>query len=304
MNCRICARLFVMVAVILLVRPVLAEQAGSPQPPVQVITNAVIAGDWKLVRTEAIAWVSREPRAGIAIFLADVSTSVTHNFDEKFKTLMKYDYPYSDPNAREQVATWVESLLKLNDKNANVLILQAAVQVKVYENMAAATRLFEQARDLAPDNEYVLVNLGNGYGVNNRLKEAKDLFDKVLKNNPGSAGALNGLGMLAMSRQDMIEAMTMFEKAAKAEGAGPMEWFNLGSLYYYQKRLPEARKALEKAVDLSPKMIEARFNLAGTYYSLDRKQDCIEQLKKIVEIDPTSTTGTRARNNLRSLGGQ
>jgi len=302
MNNNIRSKLLILIVALLMLPPVWAQQALSPQPSEQII-NAITTGDWNRVRTESIEWISRDPRSGVAIFLADVATSVTHDYDAKFKTLMKYDYPYSDPSARDRVAAWVDSLLKSNDKNAHYLILKAALQVKAYGNMKTATRLFEQARDLAPDNEYVLINLGNSYGSINRVKDAKDLFNNVLKHNPNSSGALNGLGMLAMSRKDMVKAATLFEKAVKAKGAGPMEWFNLGSLYYYQKRLQQARQALERAVDLSPKMIDARFNLAGTYYALGKKQDCIKQLKEIVEIDPTSTTGTRARNNLRSLGG-
>ena len=285
----------------LLLPPVWAQQASLLQPSDKII-NAIATGDWNLVRTESITWISRDSRSGLALFLADVGTSVTGEFDANFKSLMKYDYPYSDQEARDQLTAWVDSLLKTNGRNANFLVLKASLQVKGYGNMAAAAKFFEQARKYSPDNEFVLINLGNYYGSTNRTKEAKELFGNVLKKNPASAGALNGLGMLAMSRKDMAEAAAMFEKAVKSKGAGPMEWFNLGSLYYYQKRLQEGRNALEKAVELSPKMIDARFNLAGIYYALGRKSDCIEQLKQIVDIDPTSTTGTRARNNLRSLG--
>ena len=302
MNHKICSKLHVPIMALLLIPLVRAQQASPPKPPEQII-KAITTGDWNLVRTESIAWASRAPHSEIALFLADVSTSVTRDFDTKFKLLTKYDYPYSEANARDRIAAWVDSLLKADDRNANYLILKAALQIKGFENMRTATRLFEQAREFAPDNEFILVNLGNSYGSANRTNEAKEVFDKVLRNNPSSAGALNGLGMLAMSRRDMTEAISMFQKAVKATGAGPMEWFNLGSLYYYQKRLQEARQALEKAIDLSPKMIEARFDLAGTYYALGRKSDCIKQLRKIVDIDPTSKTGTRARNNLRALGG-
>jgi tetratricopeptide (TPR) repeat protein len=278
-----------------------AQQDSSIQPSEQIIT-AITSGNWNLVRTESIAWAKKDQRSGIALFLADITTSVTHNFDTKFVTLMKYDYPYNDRTATAQISDWIESILKTDEKNVNFLILKAALQVKAYENMDKANQLFEKARELSPDNEYILINLGNGYGSKNRTAEARELFDKVLKQNPSSAGALNGIGMLAMSRQDMKEAEKMFAKAVKAKGAGPMEWFNLGSAYSYQKKSKEAARALEKAIALSPKMIDARFNLAATYYAMGKKQACIEQLKKIVEIDPSSQTGTRARNNLRSLG--
>ena len=302
MNHKTCSRLLVPIVALLLTPHVWARQASPPKPSKQII-NAITTGDWNQVRTESIAWASRDPRSEIALFLADVSTSVTRDFDTKFKILTNYDYPYSEASARDRIAAWVDSLLKANDRNANYLILKAALQIKGFENMRTATGLFEQAREFAPDNEFILINLGNSYGSANRSKDAKEVFDKVLRNNPSSAGALNGLGMLAMSRRDMTKALSMFQRAVKANGAGPMEWFNLGSLYYYQKRLQEARQALEKAIDLSPKMIEARFNLAGKYYALGRKSDCIKQLRRIVDIAPTSKTGTRARNNLRSLGG-
>ena len=285
----------------MLILPCWAQQASFSQPPEKII-KAISVGDWKLVRTESIDWIDKDPRSSIAIFLLDTANSITHQFDGKFKTLLKYDYPYSDQGARGQIAVWVKSLLKKNEKNPNFLILNAAFQVKAFSNMNLATQFFEQAIEIKPNDEFISINLGNIYGLSNRSEKAEELFKNVLKHNHNSAGALNGLGMLAMSRKDMTEALIMFEKSVEAISAGPMEWFNLGSLYYYQKRLQKARPALEKAIALSPKMIEARFNLAGVYYALGRKADCIKQLRKIVDIDPTSDIGKRAQNNLRSLG--
>jgi len=281
--------------------PAWGQQTSLSQPSEDII-NAVIAGDWSFVRSKSIEWVSRDSRSAVAMLLADTATSVTRDFDGRFKALSYYDYPYSDPKALEKLTEWVNSLLRSNEKNENILILMSTLQMKGYKNITEATQIFEQARNLSPDNEYVLINLGNSYGSNNRTQEARDIFENVLKKNTASAGALNGLGMIAMSRKDMAEAATMFEKAVKTKGVGPMEYFNLGSLYYHQKRFQAACQLLEKAVVLSPKMIDARFNLAGIYYTLQRKQDCIEQLKIIVEIDSTSTTGTRAKNNLSSFG--
>ncbi len=286
---------------VLLLTPVQAQQISLAQPSNKIM-DAVTIGDWHLVRAESITWHSLDSDAKLALFLADVATSVTHEFDTAFKTLTKYDVPYSELKTCAQLNTWVDSLLKSNNENTNFLILKASLQIKGYNDMTAAGTFFEQARTASLDNEFVLINLGNWYGSSNRTKDAKEMFDIVLKKNSSSAGALNGLGMLAMSKKNMSVAKTLFEKAVKSNGAGPMEWFNLGSLYYYQKQLQDAQQALEKAVKLSPKMVEARFNLAGTYYATGQKSDCIEQLKTIVEIAPTSATGKRASKNLEALG--
>jgi len=284
--------------------PVFAADSNSTPKaaPTALLLTALTDGRWDIVHRDAIAWSVRDPNSEIALFLADVATSVTGNYDTDFKVLLKYDYPYSDNKAIDNLGTWIDTLVDSDVKNPNFLILKASLEVKTRGNTKKATEIFESILKLVPKNEFVIITLANSYGIQGRNTEAKALFDQALQLNPESAGAFDGLGVMATSRGDIKEAEKMFTKAVSMKRAGPIAWFNLGSIYYSQKQFPKACPALEKAVTLSPKMIDARFNLSGTYYSLGRKQDCIDQLKKIVEIDPDSTTGRRAANNLRQLG--
>ena len=278
------------------------QQSSTERKADDELAAAVLQGKWKQVGDEARKLLATEPKAELALFLADVAVAITRDFSPERTSLTQYDFPYSDREAAQRLSTWIDQLVTA-EENVPVMILRATMAVKADSDSEKALALFEQARRLAPEDEFILDNVANGYGARNRTTEAKGILDQMLKANPQSSRALNGLGMLAMSRRDMGEAERLFKKAVTMRGAGPMEWSNLGSLHYAQKQLAEARVALEKAVSLSPSLIDARFNLAGTYHALGRRSDCKDQLRRIVKIAPTSATGRRAKKNLRALGG-
>lgn len=75
----------------------------------------------------------------------------------------------------------------------------------------------ETARQLRPKEIPVLLSLGNAYLANGQADSAEALFQEVLALDHSSAGALAGLGKIALSKRDFTTAIRDFEAALKLQ---------------------------------------------------------------------------------------
>jgi len=101
-------------------------------------------------------------------------------------------------------------------------------------------------------------------------------YEAILKRQPESVEALEGLGLAAAREQRMEEARRQLEAAAKAGSKNARVWLEYG-------RLAGDRAALEKAAQLNPAWAEPHFLLAQRETDFKRK---IEHLKTAVALEP------------------
>ena len=120
----------------------------------------------------------------------------------------------------------------------------------------------------------------------NKLEEAKDIFQDILKIQPTHAASHTNLGAILNKLGKLDEAEESFKKAIKFEPNFVIAYFNLGTTQEKLNKLDEAEESYKKAIDLKPDYAEAHNNLAFTLNRLDRLDEAEEGYKKAIKFKP------------------
>ena len=137
----------------------------------------------------------------------------------------------------------------------------------------------------------------------NKLEEAQDLYNQVLKIDPNHSNALNNLGVLFKQLKKSYEAVSCFEKLIKIDPTNLNVLNTLGNTYKELKEIQKAIECYEKAIEIDQNYVIARNNLGVLLEQLGEFQKAKACYEKVIEIDPKYV---RAHSNLgivlRDLG--
>ncbi len=128
----------------------------------------------------------------------------------------------------------------------------------------------------------------------NRLPEAEAQFEKALKENPGSPGALAGFGYIRMKQEDFAAAIEYFEKAGKEE---PVVEESLEASRYFlamkqattafkANDLDQAAASYQKALELRNNAPEALQGLAGALAKAGKWPDAMPVYERLTQTQP------------------
>lgn len=126
-------------------------------------------------------------------------------------------------------------------------------------------KAYEKMLSKAPNNVYILSNLGVVRFKSGKLKLAEEAFKKSIAIAPDDAFSRSTLGIVYYSQGKYDEAVNELTRALAANPKNPTAHNYLG-ITASQKGWPEAaRKELETAIALDPNYPDANFNLAVVY---------------------------------------
>ena len=118
-----------------------------------------------------------------------------------------------------------------------------------------------------------------------KLEEAVENFEMILRTDPNDVEAMLKLGYSRFHLDDHSEAMRVYDRILDIDVTNPEAW-NLKSLVNYEKKnYAKALDCVEKAIDSDPTYGMAWYN-KGCYLSmLNQVPDSLEALKRSIEID-------------------
>jgi len=161
---------------------------------------------------------------------------------------------------------------------------------------------FRRALKDDPASAEALYGLGSVYLQQQKLKEARESFERVLKlqaSYPGTIpNAWNNLGILSAREGDTAAAINFFQRALQIDPAHLIALLNLGNAYRQRKDWLEAKKALQRAFDVGPDDPELNYSLGMVCAQLEESDRAYEYLKRAVELRPVYP---EALNNLGVL---
>lgn len=85
-----------------------------------------------------------------------------------------------------------------------------------------------------------------------RFENAKKLYQKTLKIDPGHVDALNNLGVLYLGERDYLAAQKSFEKAVRLKPDNADPHYNLACVFALRGEIPRGFAHLEKAISINP----------------------------------------------------
>jgi tetratricopeptide (TPR) repeat protein len=119
-----------------------------------------------------------------------------------------------------------------------------------------------------------------------RLDQAKADLEEVLRNHPGSAGAVHFLGLIAHQEGDQARAVELLEKAVTMNRVVPFFHGNLGEVYRALGRYTEAIASCRKAVELFPVYPEALNTLGAALLEQGEVAEAEATLRRALEFKP------------------
>jgi len=148
-------------------------------------------------------------------------------------------------------------------------------------------------------HEQGLFHLGKTYVHLNRLDEARQQFQKVIKIAPGNAFAHFQLGQVLSKMGQPAAAATAYQVALKIFPENAVALTNLGTIHAQLGNLPAAFVTFQKAVLAQPSYAPAHNNI-GEFYAYKRQGLAIAQkhFRRALELEPDYLT---ALNNLGNV---
>ena len=166
----------------------------------------------------------------------------------------------------------------------------------------ASEAFFRRALQDDPTSAEALYGLGSVYLQQQKMKEARDSFERALKHQASYPGTIpnawNNLGILSARESNTGRAIEFFQRALQIDPAHLIALMNLGNAYRQQKEWLEAKKTLQRAFDIAPDDPEVNYSLGMVCAQLEESDRAEEYLKRAVSLRPVYP---EALNNLGVL---
>ncbi len=155
-----------------------------------------------------------------------------------------------------------QKILKTGVNSEEIWLKLGVCQRRIGQNDAALAS-FEQAQGAAPKSYKGLLERALLLDNMGRKAEAKDVYNKVLGNDPDNIVALNNLAyLLADSNSDLDQALSYAERAKKKAPKSPDISDTLGFVYYQKNLNREALQEFKTATEINPGSANIHLHLA------------------------------------------
>lgn len=132
--------------------------------------------------------------------------------------------------------------------------------------------------------------------------EAQAAYEAVLATHPRHAGALMGLGLIALSRHDPAQAVARLEEARRIAPRDPAVLNNLGLALAAAGRDGEAISAWRRALTIEPRFADALVNLANADAASGRRESAILRYRAALAVDARSASAAANLGGLLVAG--
>ncbi|MBL4691834.1 MAG: tetratricopeptide repeat protein [Magnetovibrio sp.] len=120
-----------------------------------------------------------------------------------------------------------------------------------------------------------------------RLVDAEVLYQKVLKNNPKHAAALNMVGVIAYQGGHFEDAILQIQNSIDQQPNFADAYGNLGLVLAAVNRDQEAIERFQKAISLKPDYTAAHFNLGNVFLGMKNLEQAEKSFQNVVSLVPS-----------------
>lgn len=202
------------------------------------------------------------------------------------------------------------SLAQKNPKSGDLQAMLGQFHQAKWENnkmagdadLRTAIDYYRKALVLTPDNPGLLVKLGMALSTIEEPGEARTLYEKILRLEPGNIIALNNFAFLkAEDGSDLDGALTMAQRAKQQAPNSPEVSDTLGWIYI-KKNLPdEALRILTEVVRKSPENPIFRMHLAQAMFQKGDRPGARTELNKALKSNPSKMVEGQIRGLLQKI---
>ena len=125
----------------------------------------------------------------------------------------------------------------------------------------------------------------------NKLNDAKIIFQNVIKVEPTNYKAHNNIGVILLKLGNLDEAEVSFRKAVEINPKFVVAHYNLGVIQSNLLKFNEAEKSYKKAIEFKKDYVEAYSNLGSVYLKLKDFSKAEENFNKAIKLNPRFPVG-------------
>lgn len=158
------------------------------------------------------------------------------------------------------------------------IYLEQARALYYQKQLDKAETLLYKALEIDPDNQNLLLLLGQIFYAQNKKEECIDLLNKLSENDENPE-LLNFCGAVENYLGNFKAARDFVLKAIKIDSKNDEYYFNLANIYFKQGDTTFAKQYYNHAIALKPENKSYHFALANLYYSEKHYKRALEELK-------------------------
>ncbi|KAH7315078.1 hypothetical protein KP509_21G032900 [Ceratopteris richardii] len=202
----------------------------------------------------------------------------------------------------------INEALRVDEKNIDALSFRGNVELKA-DDWLKAKETFKAVQQITDGKDaYSVLALGNwnyyaaGRGEKRdakleatHLEKARELFYKVLSQNPNNMYAANGIGMILAEKGQFDMAKEIFTQVQEAAAGNitveiPDVWVNLAHVYLGLGQFGLAVKMYQNCLKKFYHNTDSQIflYLARTYYEAEQWQDCKCSLLRAIHLAPSN----------------
>src|SRR3990167_9682665 len=171
-----------------------------------------------------------------------------------------------------------ETSLTDADYNRNKLF-KKGINLMADEKLEDAIQVFEQVLRIDPDNVDALLKLGYARFHLDEYSDALRVYDKILDIDVTNAEAWNLKALVHYEQKNYAKALDSVEKSIESEPTFGMAWYNKACFLSLLNQIPESLEALKRAIEIDVK--NARKAVKDKDFTNVRLE---EGFKRIVEV--------------------
>jgi radical SAM protein with 4Fe4S-binding SPASM domain len=149
-----------------------------------------------------------------------------------------------------------------------------------------ATNYYNQVLKIEPNHSQALNNIALIFANSQEFQKAKNCYKKVIEINPKYEDAHNNLGTVFYQLGENQKAKNCYEKAIEINPNYEDAHYNLGNIFKLLTENQKAKNCYEKAIEINPNYEDAYNNLGAVFYQLGENQKAKNCYEKAIEINP------------------
>jgi tetratricopeptide (TPR) repeat protein len=199
-----------------------------------------------------------------------------------------------------------QTVLKQLDKNSKArgdVYMRLGLTLRTKGDLNGAIQALYSARAALPGNALVVDELALSLGKAGRKKEARDIYEQAIRQNPQDGMALNNLAFMMAEggSVDLDQALTYAQRAKQVLPNLSEVSDTLGWIYLKKNMSDNAMDVFQTLVNQKPDNSTYRFHLGMAYAQKGDKPKALEALQKALRSGPSKDEENQIRDLINKL---
>merc|ERR1711871_1125200 len=184
------------------------------------------------------------------------------------------------------------------------IIFQIGIVCELKGEAMKAKEMYEKVLEENPKHAKIITQLGwlyhrQGTSFHN-IDKAIELMKTSVQADPSDPQPWYLLGRCFMTHKDYKNAYSAYQQAVCRDEMNPSYWCSIGVLYYQINQFRDALDAYSRSICLNPAQSEVWYDLGTLYKSCRQFSDAHDAFSKAAELDPDNPHIIECLNSLKN----